>query len=117
MTQDIVRHIEDSIQRDKSIVELGKAVERLQLNRDFKAVIVEGYLKQEAIRLVHLRVDPSMQTPERQASIMNQIDAIGGFSQYLRTIEYNAAMAEKAIETNEAMRSEIQAEELSRGWS
>lgn len=115
MTSDPVRQIEESIKRDKEHVELDKALERLEANRDFKTVIIEGYLEKEAIRLVHLKSAPAMQTPERQASVVAQIDAIGGLMQYFRVVGNNAAVALKSIESAEAERDELIAEEAARG--
>ena len=112
MTRDTVRKIEENIQRAKQIVELDKALDRLESNKDFKTVVIDGYIHAEAVRLVHLKSDPNMQTPERQASIMTSIDAIGGLLQYFRTISHNAAIAVKAIEADEAERDELLAEEL-----
>ena len=108
-----VQAIERNILRAKEIVEFDKALQRLEDNRDFQKVIQEGYLKAEAIRLVHLKADPSMQTPERQASVITQIDAIGNLAAYFRTVGFNANIALKAVENDEATLEEIAAEELS----
>lgn len=89
---------------------MSEALNRLVENRDFKKVIKEGYLSQEAIRLVHLRADPAFQTPERQAAILGQIDAISHLSAYFRTVGLNAAIAEKAIASDEETREELIAE-------
>lgn len=104
--------IEKNIEQAKELVELGKAVERLRSNREFKKVVVDGYFGDEAIRLVHLKADPSMQRPESQASIVKQMDAIGAFSQYLTTVLHQASLAEKAIETGEADKEDFLAGEV-----
>lgn len=114
MSNDTVQQIEESIRQHKVAVELDKALQRLTQNRDFIQVIKTGYLEQEAIRLVHLKADPFMATPERQASIVAQIDAIGGLLAYFRTIGQNAIQALKNIEQDEAVRDEILAEELTK---
>ena len=107
-----VQRIEQNIRQAKEIVEFDKALQRLIENRDFQKVIQKGYFEAEAIRLVHLKADPSMQTPERQASVIAQIDAIGGLVSYLRTVGFNASVAMKAVESDEATLEEIAAEEL-----
>lgn len=107
MTQDTVQEIENNIRECKEIVELNSMLERLKLNRDFKKLILEGYFRDEAVRLVHLKADPSMQTPQRQESIVGQIDAIGALSSYLHMVAYNAQIASKGIEAGEAARDEI----------
>ena len=114
MTHDTVQRIEANIANSKEIVEHARALHRLCENRDFRKVIKEGYLEKEAIRLVHLRGDPAFQTPERQAAVLGQIDAIGQLLSYFRTVEHNAQVALKAIEQDEAVREEILAEELSK---
>ena len=115
MTQDTVQQIEAAIQHDKKTVELDNALQRLESNRDFNLVITEGYLKKEAIRLVHLKADPAFDTPARQAAVMTQIDAIGGLLQYFRTVSFNASIAAKSIAAGEAEREELIAEEAQRG--
>lgn len=112
MSNDTVQLIQRNIDRAKEIVEFDKALQRLEANRDFQKVIQEGYLKAEAVRLVHLKADPSMQTPDRQASVIAQIDAIGGLASYFRTVSFNANIAVKAVENDEATLEDIAAEEL-----
>lgn len=115
MTPDTVQLIEESIKRNRQLIDLDKALERLESNKDFKLLITDGYLKDEAVRLVHLKGDPNMQNPEKQASINNQINSISSLVQYFRTVSQVAAMATTAIEQAEAEREEIMAEEAARG--
>lgn len=112
MTNDTIQQIEANISSAKEIVEFDKALQRLEANRDFRLVIRDGYLKAEAIRLVHVKADPAMQTPERQAAVMAQIDAIGNLLQYFRTVGQQARLAAKAVESDEAERDELLAEGL-----
>ena len=112
MSNDTVQQIEESIRQSKETIEFDKALQRLTLNKDFNLVIKDGYLKDEAIRLVHLKADPSMQTPERQAAIVRDLDAIGGLLSYFRTVGANAVLALKSIEMAEATRDELLGEEL-----
>lgn len=110
MYQDTVETIELNIKQAQEMVELGNALDRLVHSRDFIDVVKEGYLKKEAVRLVHLKADPNMQTPERQASIVQQIDAIGAFTGYLNIVGQRADMARKAIEEDEATLEELRNE-------
>lgn len=109
--QEDIKALDASIQRSKEIVELGASLERLLSNRDFRTVVQEGYFKQEAIRLVHLRSDPAMQTPERQDDIVKQIDAIAGLSQYFTVLGQQAHMAKRSILVDEQTREDIMAGE------
>lgn len=105
-----IQAIELSMKRGQSLVDQGNALERLKTNKDFKKVILESYFEQEAIRLVHLKADPSMQTAEKQASIIKQMDAIGAVTQYFQTVLTLANMARKAMAADEEMRDELLAE-------
>lgn len=110
-----IQEIEKNIAQAKEIVELGNAMERLSQNRDFKKIVKEGYFRDEAIRLVHLKADPNMQTPEKQQAVLLQMDAIGAVNQYFQTIFHRAAVASKAIAADEEVRDEILAEEAEHG--
>jgi CHAT domain-containing protein len=112
MNNSTIQAIEENIREARKIVELGNALERLMSNRDFKQVVKEGYFEQEAIRLVHLKADPSFQSADMQKSIVTQIDAIGAVTQYFNTVLHRAGQAEKAIEADEEARDELLAEDL-----
>lgn len=103
----VIQDIELNIKQAQVLVDTGNALERLRNNRDFKMIISTGYFEQEAVRLVHLKGDPSMQTPEFQESIIKQIDAIAALNQYFQTVFHRAALAEKAIISDEEMRDEL----------
>jgi hypothetical protein len=105
--------LEMNIQRAQEIVDLGNALERLENNRDFKKVIVDGYFNKEAIRLVHLKSDSNMQSEEMQQSILKQMDGIGALNQYFRTLKHSASVAASAIASDTEMRDEILAEDMS----
>lgn len=106
-----VRAIEANIAEAKKIVETGDALERLRSNRDFKRVIMEGYFEKEAIRLVHLKADPAMQSPDMQKSIIAQMDAIGSLNMFFTTVFQQASIARKAIVSDEETRDEILTED------
>lgn len=115
MSNETIQAIEDNIKQARQIVEIGEALERLKNSRDFKKVIIEGYFEKEAVRLVHLKSDSNVQSPDMQKSINAQIDAIGAVSQYFGTVLHKASIARKAIASDEETRDEILAEELSNG--
>ena len=112
MSNDAIQEIELSIKEAQKMVDLGAAVQRLATNRDFKKVILEGFFEDEAIRLVHLKADPNMQSSDSQKAILTQMDAIGALRQYLETLAQLAGMAQKSIEADEQTRDELLAEGL-----
>ena len=108
----VIQDIELNIKQAQLLVDTGNALERLRSNRDFKMIISNGYFEEEAVRLVHLKADPSMESTERQLSIIKQMDAIGALNQYFQTVFHRAALAEKAIAADEETRDELLAEDI-----
>lgn len=105
-----IEQIEMNIQQAKSLVELGNALDRLGNNPDFIRVIDEGYFKNEAVRLVHLKAAPSRQSPEGQAEIIKDIDGIGALLGYLQGVQHRAMLAETAIASDQETLSELMTE-------
>jgi len=115
MSNEQVQAIEKSIRNAKKAIDIGAAVERLRNNRDFKAVILDGYLEQEAIRLVHVKAAPEFQSPERQAAVMRDIDSIGALSGYLNNLISFSAMASKQLDSDQEELVHLAEEELNNG--
>lgn len=112
MTDAYLDELESSISQYKELREFGKAAERLMNNADFKTVVMEGYLRANAVRLVELRMAPGMQTPGQQDDILRQIDGIAAFKAWLRIQEGLEEQAQYMLEENEATRESILAEGL-----
>lgn len=111
-TQDQIDALERNIKDAEDSIELGQSLDRLMLNKDFKIVVLNGYLKEEAIRLVHLKGEPSVQSAESQASIIRDIDSIAAFAQYLRKIKHFEGMSTKSIEIDSLTIDELRLEEI-----
>ena len=109
---DQIAQLERNISQAKELADLGTSLERLRNNRDFKKLIMDHYLEKEAVRLVHLKADASMQTPQHQQSITAQIDAIGIFTNYLNTVLAMATRAKVDIADSEETLAELRAEAL-----
>lgn len=107
MSSETIEALDRNIKQSQATVELGAAVDRLRSNKDFKKIVVEGYFEKEAIRLVHLKADPAMQSAASQQSIVQQMDAIGAFSQFLDMALRHADQARKQIDADEAFRDEL----------
>lgn len=96
-----VNTLEVTIKEAKKKIAKRNCLERLTKNKDFKTVVLEGFFEQEAIRLVHAKASPVCDSPESQASILSQIDAIGNFRAYLGLIMQEGNMAERAVGQHE----------------
>lgn len=90
--------LESVIKDNKLDAELGDSIEKLLRNSDFRNVVINGYLREEAIRLVHLLTDPN----HDRASIQSQLDSISNFKKYLDTVISNSEIAKRTIEETEA---------------
>jgi hypothetical protein len=111
MQQDQIQVIDANIKKAKKLTDFAGALERLQMNKDFKTVIQGGYFQDEAVRLVHLKADQNFQSADAQRSIVQQMDAIGALHQFFQTVFHKSNMAQKSIEADEATREEILAED------
>jgi hypothetical protein len=115
MSNETLQAIEQSIRAGKEVMEFGNSLARLRTNKDFKAVILTGYFEQEAIRLVHLKADPSMQSVDMQRSIISQMDAIGALSQYFNTALHKSSLASKSVTYDQETLEEMAAAEVING--
>jgi len=109
--QPTVQDIELSIKDAEEMVALGTALERLQKNRDFKKLFLEGYIEKEAIRLVSLKGSPHTQKPEVQESIVKEMDGIGAFLGYMSKIFWEADRAKDSIQEANQMILEMDGDE------
>lgn len=105
-----IQQVEISLETAKSTYELGQALERLHDNPDFKKVIAEGYLEQEAIRLVSLAGHPSFQSVEDQAGLQRQINGVGAIRGYFHAIMQQAQVAGNAIDDYKSTLEELRGE-------
>jgi hypothetical protein len=102
MSHNDIVELELNIKELNDMVDLAKALGRLEKNRDFKKLVVDQYLSAEAVRLVHAKADGNTQSPQVQERILRDIDAIGSFTQFLNEIGRKAEMAKEAIAESEA---------------
>jgi hypothetical protein len=108
----VVNEIEVTIEKARAVIERNNALDRLFDNPDFVDVIRNGYLHEEAVRLVHLKAAPQMQKPEHQTDVLRAIDSIGGLLGYFQKIGHASRMAEQAIEQGEQALQEIEDESM-----
>lgn len=107
MTADAIQEIELSISQAREFIQRADALKRLYNNPDFQEILVKGYFEREPIRLVHLKSDPHMQTPEQQAGIIKEMDGVGSLRGYFQVIFMQAQHAIDAISESEEVLEEI----------
>ncbi|SUA63326.1 Uncharacterised protein [Oligella urethralis] len=113
MSSSDLQEIELTIDRAKEMIKDGEAVERLLRNRDFKRLVVDGYFKDEAVRLAFLKSERQVLTDEKLEKIVDSnLKSIGFFKQYLEFISHQALQAKAALKENEELREELLTETL-----
>lgn len=105
-----LEQIDVGIDQAKAIIELGQSLDRLQTNKDFVKLINEGYLKDEAVRLVGLKADSNLQSPEHQKRIDDGIMGIAQLKHHLRFVSQMASQARQDLTDYEEARQEVLAE-------
>lgn len=104
-----VEQIELTIEHAREMVKRRDMAMKLTSNREFKALVLEGYMKDESVRMTHLLADPNMQ--QHRNAIVESLSAIGQFKQYMSQIVTMGDMAERELaDAEEALEEERKAE-------
>lgn len=107
--------LEHQIESKKHQIEQSNALDRLLKNKDFQTIVIEGYFKREAIRLVSAKGAIENQAPNVQADILRDMDGIGSFQRHLALITTTGEMARDSLGESEAMLDSLRADELAEG--
>jgi hypothetical protein len=102
-----LHEIELNIDTAKKMVKEAEAIDRLMKNRDFKAVITEGYFKEFAAVLVQRKAIPGMADEENQLAIDKAITGIGELQQFLFTKRMQGKQIGAELNEMENVRDEL----------
>lgn len=103
-----IQEFELSIEQAKAQVGLAEALQRLHQNPDFKSVILEGYFRDEAARMVGLLGEPTLQEPAMQQALHNSLRSISELRQHFAKVFHFGELAARAIDDNERAIVEIE---------
>lgn len=106
-----IKEIEIGKKDAQKLVDAASSVDKLMKNRDFNRVILEGYFKEEPVRLTGLLADPEFQSPEAQKEIIDSLRSISLLRQYLNTRAFIGDQAKAAIDDMDNVIEELHAEE------
>ena len=97
--------VEELHQRREELKKFGaraEALTRLQNNADFKLVITDGYMEDEAIRLVHLLGDTRFNSDDKKAiyreDFQERMIGIARLSEYFRNIFQMSSQAQRELD-------------------
>jgi len=111
-----LQEIELAIAAEQEKIKRGEALERLLKNDDFKLVILDGYVEEEAQRLFGILTTPPGNRKDVLDTCHDKLASIRHFKEYIGTKEYPgnvrraAESAEANIEEQEAYRREVTAQ-------
>ncbi len=100
-----VEEIELSLEKAKELVERKRMAEKLASNREFKKLVLDGYFKDEAVRLVGLLGDPGA-APYRE-QIQLEMAGISMFQQFMRNVIRMGQIAESEMPEHEQLLDEV----------
>ena len=104
-----IQQIELTKEQAQESVKLMERLERLNKNRDFKAIIEDELFDTYAKSLVLLLSDPAMQDEAIQKDIQLDMQMIGRFRQFLSGIYQKGRLAEKTIADADHQLDELRA--------
>ena len=106
MIEQDLKELELSIEHATKAIDQMKALDRLYHNKDFQSIIVDGYFKDEASRLVLLKGDVNIE-PESEAHCDKMINGIGCLRAYFQIVNHFGTAAQAAIEEDRNTRQEL----------
>lgn len=106
-----LEEVEVSITAAKKAIEQRDALLRLTTNNDFKIVIEELYLKDEALRLVNLKSSHTL-TKDQKENVDNMMYGIGSLNGFFSNVFSLGSQMEQALADSEAAREDILKEGL-----
>lgn len=109
MSEQEMNQMEITIAQAKEMVAARDAALKLKTNREFKKVILEGYFREEAVRLTSMLADPG--AANFQDAIIADLRAISGLQVYLHNLMLQGDTAERSIAENESELETMRGEE------
>lgn len=104
-----IDQVELSIEEARKKVERREAALRLAENSDFKELVLDGYCKDEAVRLVNTLNETGFE--ESQVDINRMLASISDFNRYMRHIVREGRIAKEAIIDHEITLDDLRAEQ------
>ena len=104
-----IQEVELSIEHAKAVIRKRDIALKLADNSDFKELVLQGYLVDEAARLAHLSADLTL-TAEQRSEVLQMVQAIGFFKAYMSKHVSFGNQAERDLRDAEQTLQELHAE-------
>lgn len=106
-----IQDLENQIENAKAVMAQRDLMVRLSDNHDFRALIIDGFCKEECARFAHLSTDPNLNAQDR-ADSLGTAQAAGYLKRWINAIIIMGNRAEKDIsEMNEHL-AELRSEDI-----
>lgn len=105
--EEMLERVDIDIADAKKQVNLQHSLNRLHENKDFQALIMEGYLKDEAHRICLCMADPEFDSPEKQENLHRMAFGVGSLFQYFRKVAMMGQMSQSALDEHEQTRQQL----------
>lgn len=104
-----IQEVELSIEHAKAVIRKRDIALKLADNSDFKELVLQGYLVDEAARLAHLSADLTL-SPQERAEVLLMVQAVGFFKGYMSKHVSFGNQAERDLRAHEETLRELHAE-------
>lgn len=94
--------VEYEIAANQRALDLAESLERLEQNKDFQKLILDGYFVNEAVENVAALSAPAVDTAASQAKIFEQLRAVSQLQQYFIKVRAFGSFAASALAEYEA---------------
>ena len=109
MSEVTIAQLEIRREELRNLSDMAEAHDRLTSNRDFKKIILEGFMVEDCARYVHESADPLL-APEQRADALSLAQAAGHLKRYLQIHRAMARRANADIEGIDQAIDEMRAE-------
>lgn len=110
MSNVTVAQLESRIEDLKTLIEKRDLAVKLEKNREFRKLILDGFCLEDCARYAQLSADPSL-TEEQRQDCIGLAQAAGHLRRYLSVTIRMGDQAERDIEESKATIEEMRAEE------
>lgn len=107
MSEDQAATVEITMVEARKMVERREKLNKLFSNREFRSLILEGYMKDEPARLAKLMGDST--NARLRDEIVLELTAIGKFDEFMRTIVALGNQAEETLQDHADYLNDIEA--------
>lgn len=112
-----VQAVEVSMERAQAQILASEQLSRLEKNKDFKALILDGLLREDAVRQVMMLGSPQLHAPgpggkTARAGIKARMSMIGELNSFFRYIHIEGESAAEALREHENTHQELLEEQL-----